>query len=195
VSGWGLGGVTALGAFHGVNPAMGWLFAVAIGLQAGSRRALVLALPPIAVGHLASVGLTLLVVGELQSVVSERTLRLCGFTALAIFAWWRFVRPHAHPRWVGMRIRRHELAVWSFLMSTAHGAGVMLLPFALAVHQHVAAEALLLHTLAMILVAAVCALIVYEVVGVGILRRGWVNLDRVWAYALAAGAAATLLVG
>jgi hypothetical protein len=197
VSGWGLGGVTALGAFHGVNPAMGWLFAVAIGLQAGSRRALVLALPPIAVGHLASVGLTLLVVGELQSVVSERTLRLCGFTALAIFAWWRFVRPHAHPRWVGMRIRRHELAVWSFLMSTAHGAGVMLFPFALAVHahQHVAAEALLLHTLAMILVAAVCALIVYEAVGVGILRRGWVNLDRVWAYALAAGAAATLLVG
>jgi hypothetical protein len=148
-------------------------------------------------GHFASVGLTLLVVGELQSVVSEWTLRLGGFAALVVFAWWRLVRPHAHARWVGTRIRRHELAVWSFLMSTAHGAGVMLFPFALAAHAHerVAAEALLLHTLAMIVVAAIAALIVYEVVGVGILRRGWVNLDRVWAYALGAGAAATLFVG
>jgi hypothetical protein len=197
VSGWGLGAVTALGAFHGLNPAMGWLFAVGIAVQERSRRALALALPPIAAGHLAAVAVTLLVANELSGVVSDWTLRLCAFAALAVFAWWRFVRPHAHPRGFGMRVRGRDLVLWSFLMSSAHGAGVMLLPVAIAVHAHgrVAADAALVHTLAMAVVAALTAFVVYELVGVRVLRRGWVNVDRLWAYALGAGAAATLFVG
>jgi hypothetical protein len=197
VSGWGLGAVTALGVFHGLNPAMGWLFAVAVGLQRGSRRALLSALPPIALGHAAAVGLALLVVTELETFVSEWTLRLGGFALLAVFAWWRFVRPHAHTRWVTMRVGGRELVAWSFLMSTAHGAGLMLFPFAVSAHVHaaVAPQVVVLHTLAMLVVAAAAAVVVYEVVGVRILRRGWVNLDRVWAYALGAGAAATLVLG
>ena len=90
-----------------------------------------------------------------------------------------------------------SLAAWSFLMSIAHGAGLMLFPFALSSHVHtaVAPEVVALHTLAMIAVAAGAAVVVYEVVGVGVLRRGWINVDRAWAYALGAGAAATLFLG
>lgn len=196
MSGWTLGGVVALGVFHGVNPAMGWLFAVAIGLQDGSRRAVLRALPPIAVGHAAAVALALLVVTEAQVFVSEWTLRLVGFGALAVFAWWRFVRPHAHVRWSRLRLSRRELAGWSFLVSSAHGAGLMLFPLAMSTHAHAstATQLVLVHTAAMIAVAALAAIVVYEVVGVGILRRGWINLDRVWAYALGVGAVVTLFV-
>jgi hypothetical protein len=198
VSGWSLIGIAVLGAFHGLNPAMGWLLAVGAGLQRGSRRALALALPPIALGHLASVGLALLVAGGLQTVVSDRVVRVGAVAALAVFAWWRLAVPHGHGRPWAMSMAGHELALWSFLMSTAHGAGVMLLPFAVAghvhVHVHTAATAALLHTAMMVLVTTATAVFVYEVVGVGFLRRGWINVDRVWAYALGAGAAATLFL-
>jgi hypothetical protein len=197
VSSWDLWGVVALGAFHGVNPAMGWLFAVSIGLQDRSRRALVSALPPIAVGHLAAVAAAVAAAGALREVVPLAALRVGAAAGLAVFAVWRFTTPHVHPRWVGLRLRPRELVLWSFLMSTAHGAGLMLLPFALATHAHEAgapAALVAAHTAAMIAVAGACAVVVYEIVGVGVLRRGWVNVDRVWAYALAAGAAATLFV-
>jgi hypothetical protein len=199
VSGWTLGGVVALGVFHGVNPAMGWLFAVAIGLQEGSRRAVLRALPPIAVGHAAAVALALLVVTEAQAFVSEWTLRLAGFGALAVFAWWRFVRPHAHVRWSRIRLRPRELAAWSFLVSSAHGAGLMLFPVLLGLHAHTHddaaaldlgsgslaqdAAAVLVHMAAMLVVMGGVALIVYEKVGVGFLRWGWINLDVLWAAA------------
>jgi hypothetical protein len=198
VSGWGLGGIAALGVFHGLNPAMGWLFAVGAGLQRESRRALALALPPIALGHLAAVGLALLAAGELQTVVSDRSVRVMAFAALAVFAWSRFVKPHSHGRWWAMavRMRARELVLWSFLVSTAHGAGLMLLPFAVTghVHVHTAATAALVHTAAMVTAAAAASVFVYEVIGVAFLRRGWVNLDRVWAYALGVGAVATLFL-
>jgi hypothetical protein len=198
VSGWSLAGIAALGAFHGLNPAMGWLLAVGAGLQRGSRRALAFALPPIALGHFASVGLALLAAGALQTVVSDRAVRVGAVAALAVFAWWRLAVPHRHGRPWAMSMASHELALWSFLMSTAHGAGLMLLPFAVAghvhVHVHTAAAAALLHTSVMIAAAAATAVFVYEVVGVAFLRRGWINADRVWAYVLAAGAIATLFL-
>ena len=198
-----LGGIVALGAFHGLNPAMGWLFAVALGLQERSRRVVALALVPIAVGHAASVGLTVLLLEELQSVVSTETVRIVGAAALASFAIWKLMR-NRHPRWVGFRIKPPELALWSFLMSTAHGAGLMLLPFLVGVHVSTsdgvfptglgsAAVAVAAHTAGMIAVAAILAFAVYEVIGVGILRQAWVNVDRLWAMALLVGAGATLL--
>jgi hypothetical protein len=203
---WSAGATLLLGAFHGLNPAMGWLFAVAIGFRAQTRRAVVGALGPIAAGHLASMAFTLLAVEELRALSSEATIRIAGALGLAAFASWRFASSHRHPRWVGMCLRRRELAFWSFLMSTAHGAGLMLIPVAVGLnvnaHDHMLMPAslgpmtavLLLHTAAMVAVAGLLALAIYEFVGVGILRRGWLNLDRVWAYALGIGAAATLLL-
>jgi hypothetical protein len=206
MTGWDLGAILLLGAFHGINPAMGWLFAVALGLQAGTRRRLAAALPPIAAGHAASMGLTVLFVEELRVFTSDTAIRIAGGAVLAAFALWRILRSHRHPRWVGMSLRPRELAFWSFLMSTAHGAGLMLIPVmvGIGVSSHndmlmpsslgLVTTAVAIHTAAMVAVAGGIAFLVYEFVGIGVLRRGWLNVDRVWAYALGAGAAVTLLV-
>lgn len=205
MNGWDLGGIALLGVFHGINPAMGWLFALAIGMQERSRRALLAALVPIAVGHEASVGLAVLLIQELRVLTSDGAIRIAGAAGLALLAAWQLAR-HRHPRWVGMRLRPRELALWSFLMSTASGAGLMLLPLVLGIHVHAGSDDLLpagilltvaavtLHMAAMITVTATAALLVYETAGLSILRRAWFNLDRLWAYTLALGAAVTLLV-
>jgi hypothetical protein len=202
VSGADLGGIAALGAFHGLNPAMGWLFAVGLALQERSRRVLVGALGPIAIGHAVAIGIAVLAVVELQDVLSTETVRIAGAAALIVFAAYKLWR-NRHPRWVGFRIRPRELALWSFLMASAHGAGLMLLPFLVGVSApsgdgpipgglEAGAAVVLVHTLAMVAVAGLVAVVVFEVVGVGILRRAWVNLDLLWAAALLVGAGATL---
>ena len=199
-----LAGIAGLGAFHGINPAMGWLFAVALALQDRSRPALVRALPPLAIGHALSVGLMVAVLVGLEATVSATTVRIAGATALAAFAIWKLVR-QKHPRWVGFRVTPLELVLWSFLMASAHGAGLMLLPFLsgssaatdpiAGLHAGLvpAALAVGVHTVAMITVAGIVAVAVYETVGVGILRSAWINVDRLWAGALLIGAGATLL--
>jgi hypothetical protein len=203
---WDVGALLALGAFHGLNPAMGWLFATWIGLQQRARRALLGALGPIALGHAASMGLTVLVVEELRVLASDTAIRVAGAVAIVAVALWQIARSHRHPRWVGMRLNRRELTLWSFLMSTAHGAGLMLIPVVVGIGVHSRSDmimpsslgplgaAVLMHTAAMVSVAGVIAIVVYQFLGVGILRRGWLNLDRLWPYALGAGAAATLLL-
>ncbi len=134
-SDWSYAGVAALGAFHGVNPAMGWLFAVAFGLQQGSRRALLLALVLLAIGHELSVLPTLVAVEELHVFASDTAIRIAGAAALGAFGLWKLVRAHAHHRWVGMRLRYRELVLWSFLMASAHGAGLMLMPFVVGIYE------------------------------------------------------------
>jgi len=202
VSAWQLGGLALLGALHGINPAMGWLFAVLRGIQENARRAVFVALALVAVGHLVSVGVTIGIVEGSQHVVSETVVRLAGASLLVAFAAWKLLATRAHPRWVGLRIGAAELAFWSFLMSTAHGAGLMLLPIATTVvHAHETAAGGLLwggaaasvHTLAMVVVAGVVAVLVYDVVGLNVLRRAWINLDKVWALALLGAAAVMLL--
>ena len=198
-------GLTAalLGAFHGINPAMGWLFAVALGLQEGRRSAVLAALPPIALGHALSVGIVIAVLGAASLSVPPWPLRVGAAAALVGFGLFRLARPWAHLRWVGMRVGFRDLTLWSLLMSTGHGAGLMLAPAVLgggtagaAAHAtHAAGLALLaIHTAAMFLVMGLVALLVYEVVGVALLRRAWVNLDRLWAVALVLAGVATLVV-
>jgi hypothetical protein len=197
VTGWQWLALAGLGAFHGLNPGMGWLFAVAIGLQERSRAALLRALPPIAVGHAASVLVIAGLVGVFQSVLTTRIVAIGGGVVLVGFGLWRALSGR-HFRWAGMRLSAAQLTSWSFLMSSIHGAGLMLLPVLVAGpapaagHHHVAASASLwtglaataIHTVAMVAVAGTIAVVVYEVVGLRILRTAWVNLDRIWAYAL-----------
>jgi hypothetical protein len=202
----------ALGAFHGLNPAMGWLFAVALGLQERRLRAVTAALGPIALGHALAIGLVTIAVGILGLVIPQRLLLALGGAALLGFAAHKVVTRFRHRRWVGMRVGPRELVLWSFLMASAHGAGLMLVPVlvglraegvpsALADAQHIghaghqpsgADHALLpalaavgLHTAAMLTVAAAVAVVVYEKVGVEVLRRAWVNLDLIWVGTLA----------
>ena len=187
-----------LGAWHGVNPGMGWLFAVSRGLQERRGGAVAGALPPIALGHALAIAVALVVVAIGRASVPLVALRWATAVILIGFGISRLVRHH-HPRWVGMRVGFRDLTVWSFLMATAHGAGLMLAPLfvvdgarpschagaGLALSgpiDYVVATAA--HTAAMLAVAGLIALIVYYKLGLALLRRAWFNLDWLWALAL-----------
>lgn len=202
-----------LGAYHGLNPAMGWLFAVALGMQERSRRAVLRALPPIALGHELSIALIAALVIGLELVTDTRVLHLGAGAALIAFGVFRFIKPRAHFRWTKMRVKPSELGAWSFLMSTAHGAGLMVAPVLLAAdeaprrsHGHTLSDmslasmsvpetglAIMLHVGAMTLVMACVAVIVYQKVGVAVLRRAWINSDQLWAGAFVLAGAVTLV--
>jgi threonine/homoserine/homoserine lactone efflux protein len=111
-----------LGAYHGLNPAMGWLFAVGLGLQEGRREAVLKAFWPIALGHAAAVTLVVAAVLAAQVVVPLEVLKYAGAGALILFGLYKLIR-RKHPRWVGMRVGFRDLTAWSFLMASAHGAG------------------------------------------------------------------------
>jgi hypothetical protein len=186
----------ALGAYHGLNPAMGWLFAVAIGLQDRRAIAVLRALPPIALGHAAAVGVVVAVFASASTVVPAGVLRACAAAILFAFAAFLVFGKRLHPRWVGMRVGGRELVIWSFLMSSAHGAGLMLIPLIAHSHGHAAhsgsVAVLGVHTIAMFASMTVAAVCVYHVAGVGFLRRAWLNLELVWAAALIIAGITTL---
>lgn len=196
-----------LGAYHGLNPAMGWLFAVALGMQRRRASGVLAALPPIALGHAASVALAVAAVGGGGLLLPPEALRVGGAGVLFAFGTWALLRRRTHPRWVGMRLGFRDLALWSFLMSSAHGAGLMLLPVLIGGtaahapgHDHAhapldgGATVLVAHTTAMFLVMSAVALLVYRVLGVDFLRRAWLNFDAFWIGALYLAGAVTLLV-
>ena len=202
-----LAALAGLGAFHGLNPAMGWLFAVARGMQDRSRGVLLRSLPPIAAGHLASVAIVAAVVSATRSVVAANVVGIAGGVLLVGYGLWRLLSER-HFRWAGMRLSAAQLAGWSFLVSSAHGAGLMLLPV-LATTQvaghtgHLAGApaatgaltglaAAGVHTLAMLVVMAACALVVYDSIGVNVLRRTWFNVDRLWAAVMVTTGALTI---
>jgi hypothetical protein len=211
--GWPWLTLALLGAYHGLNPAMGWLFAVALGLQEQRRSAVLQALPPIALGHALAVLLAVLVVGVARIVLPFDTLRYACATALILFGLYKLAR-RRHPRWVGMQVGFRDLTAWSFLMATAHGAGLMLIPAlvglssgkqmqgAHADHAAMTASSAALadlavvgiHTLAMFAVMGAIAIVVFEKLGVMILKRTWFNLDLLWAGALVGAGVITLIV-
>ena len=188
-----------LGAFHGVNPAMGWLFAVALGLHRQSRRVVWLSLVPIALGHALSVLLVVAAVLLLGTVIDPGWLSRAAGLALLGWAGWHWKYGHRHRVRVGLQTGLAGLAGWSFLMATAHGAGLMLVPVVMPL-QHAAsaashmgasesvalsAAAVGVHTAAMLATTGLVAVTVYEWMGLAFLRRGWINLDLLWVAALA----------
>src|SRR5690606_7681172 len=116
------------GAIHGINPAMGWLFAVALGLQERSARAVWRALPPLALGHAVAIAVMLALAIAIGAVIPPHVLRAIVGVTLIGFGVRRLFRRHAHPRGIGMRVSTPQLTAWSFLMASAHGAGLMVLP-------------------------------------------------------------------
>ena len=188
--------LAGLGLFHGLNPAMGWLFAVALGLHRGNRRIVLLSLVPITVGHAAAVAAALTAVLALGLVIDHTAvLRLA---ALVLIGWavWHALYGHQRRVRVGMQTGLLGLVLWSFLMASAHGAGLMLIP-ALApicgsapptgatLGVPLALAALGVHSAAMLAAIAVVSLIVYDWAGVDFLRRGWINVDLIWVAVLA----------
>jgi len=193
-----------LGAYHGINPGMGWLFAVALGMQAGRASAMWRALPPIALGHAVAVGVVVAIVAGARVALPLDVLKVIIAITLITLGGYRLWR-HRHPRFGGMQVGFRDLTIWSFLMASAHGAGLMVVPFVIdteaavsavgATHAHHAiasgadtawtgAMAVGLHSLSYVLVSTLIAWIVYRKLGVAFLRVAWFNLDWVWAGAL-----------
>ena len=203
-----------LGAYHGLNPAMGWLFALALGLQEKRRSAVIAALFPIAVGHAAAIAITILALRIVQRVLPFHVLKwpvAAIIFALGIFRLFRA----SHPRGAGMRVGGRDLVVWSFLMASAHGAGLMMIPVLLSpptipmhhpmsklmatndpqLNANTMLASILVHTGAMLGVAGILALVffeLYEQVGLKVLRHTWLNFDLLWAVALLIAALAVL---
>lgn len=195
-----------LGAFHGINPGMGWLFAVALGMQEQRRTAVWRALVPLGVGHALAVAAAVAIAVAAGVVVSLDKLRWPVAVILIALGVLRLIR-HRHFRWVGMRVGMGGLMLWSFLMASAHGAGLMVVPVFLAMtgsmpanHAMVASPpaaaifATLLHALGYLLVTASVALLVFEKLGLALLRKAWLNLDIVWAAALIATGVLTVML-
>jgi hypothetical protein len=198
--------VFGLGICHGINPAMGWLFAVALGLQEQKRTAVFRALPPMVLGHAFSIGIIIAAVLVARIGLPHRTLKIAAAAILFAFGLYRLLRSR-HPNWVGMRVGFFDLTLWSFIMASAHGAGLMLVPFFLPSptaeesHHHDAHQmhawafanfsapslliaSVVVHTLGYLVATALVAIVVYEKLGVAILRRAWFNIDLVWMVAL-----------
>jgi hypothetical protein len=199
----------ALGAFHGINPGMGWLFAVALGMQERRRSAVWRALLPLGLGHALAVAAAIAVAVAIGVAVPTQYLRWLAAAFLGALGVYRLYR-HRHPRSVGMRVGAAGLTWWSFLMASAHGAGLMVVPVFLGMamvesaggHAHHgaaagASQALMatsIHAAAYLLVTAAIAVVVFEKLGVGLLRKAWINLDLIWAATLIATGCLTLLL-
>jgi hypothetical protein len=195
------------GIFHGVNPAMGWLFATALGLQRGSRAALLGALPPIALGHAAAILLFLSSTAALRAWLPAGGLHWVPGVLLIAWAAWLQALGHRHRVHVGMTAGFASLAAWSALMATLHGAGLMLMPAMLplcggSASLAVSTDALMvalqftaLHTLTTLATTAAIALTVYEWLGLEVLRRGWINFDWLWRGALVATGTLVIAAG
>lgn len=190
-----------LGAYHGINPGMGWLFAVALGMQEQKGSAVARSLLPIALGHALAIGIVVLAALFVGMALPQQAVRYCVAAILFALGISSLVRHH-HPRWVRMRVGFRDLTFWSFLMASAHGAGLMVVPVLLgsrtveaaepmSCHPHLAGvgplAALLataVHTAAYLAVTGLIAWIVYSRSGLAMLRKAWLNLDLVWAAAL-----------
>ena len=201
-----------LGAFHGLNPGMGWLFAVALGMQEQKGSAVARSLVPIAVGHAAAIGSVVLAAAFLGMTLPLMIIRYFVAAVLVGLGIYCMVR-HQHPRWVRMQVGFRDLAVWSFLMASAHGAGLMVVPVLLgnntveaqdrmAGHNHISSAASPLaamlatgvHTIAYLAVTGLLAWVVYRKLGLVVLGKAWFNFDLIWVAALVATGLVTLLM-
>ena len=201
-----------LGAYHGINPGMGWLFAVALGMQERKGSAVARALVPIALGHALAIGCVVLGAALLGMALPREAIRYPVAALLFGLGIYSLVRHH-HPRWVRMQVGFRDLTVWSFLMASAHGAGLMLLPVLLgsraveaadhmAGRHHMSAAvsplaallATAVHTTAYLAVTGIIAWVVYSKFGLAILRKAWLNLSLVWAAALVVTSVVTVLM-
>jgi hypothetical protein len=192
--------VVAFGVFHGLNPAMGWPLAVANGLSARRGSAVFATLVPLGAGHLLAMAVALLPFALLDDLlIHGQALRLGAGAMLLLFGAYKLA-VRRHPRALA-RIRPTQLVGWSFLMASAHGAGLMLVPVTLGLcvsapagHAALAtmmrsglATALgvaLVHTLAMLASGVAIAWLVYRYLGLQFLRRAWFNLDALWGASL-----------
>jgi len=209
-----MGALLSLGALHGLNPGMGWLFAVALGVHRGERRTVWLALGPLALGHALAIAAAVALALSFELVLPSAGVRWAAASLLVGLGGWQ-LRGHRHAgfggrrRVGGLRAGGRELVAWSFVVASAHGAGLMAAPFALraarsgmmmghaghASHSSAALASVVsvdwptlwattVHTAGYLLVTGVLAVVVYERAALHLVRRAWINFDLVWGVAL-----------
>jgi hypothetical protein len=204
--------VVASGIYHGINPAMGWPLAVSAALMDRAEGSLFKAVGALAAGHMLAMAAILFPFTALFFLAQwQREIQIaaaCLVIALGIFLLFN----RRHPRFLA-RVPPSRLALWSFLVAMAHGAGLMLVPIYLGICRtvetdsgHAAAQDLmgsnagiavivaLVHTGAMTLSGGLIALGVYRWFGLRFLSRAWFNLDLVWALSLVLVGALSLLI-
>ena len=194
--------VVASGLYHGANPGMGWPLAVSAGLMERSPRALVSALGPLAIGHLLAMLLVILPFALLITLIEwQRQIQIGASLLVIAFGIYRLAS-RSHPRALA-RIPPTQLALWSFAVAIAHGAGLMLVPIYLGLCReadldsgHAAAGSLIsanlgmallvaiVHATAMIAAGGCLAWLVYRYLGLKFVSRSWFNLETVWAVSL-----------
>jgi hypothetical protein len=190
-----------LGAFHGINPGMGWLFAVALGMQHKTSRAIWWALLPLTLGHGLAIGGIIGVASLAGVILPYHWIQLPVAMFLVAMGLYRIFH-HCRFRWAAMRVGMVRLTIWSFLMASAHGAGLMVLPIFLGMtasahnfHRHAGILetssgpvngllVTLVHGAGYLVTTGLVAWIVYEKLGLRLLRKAWFNLDLIWAGAL-----------
>jgi len=207
---WSWMALLMLGAFHGANPGMGWLFAVALGIQERSSRAVWRAMMPLAIGHGLAIAGSIAIAAMAGVVATPQAVRWPVAAMLIGLGLYRCFS-HRHPRWARMRVGARGLTLWSFLMASAHGAGLMVLPVLFGMsaqaqepscHRTAAAAqdpwmalmATVVHGAGYLAVTAFAAWVVYTKLGLGLLRKAWLNLDLVWAFALIVTGTVTLFL-
>ncbi|CAI9085183.1 hypothetical protein A7K93_10800 [Candidatus Methylacidiphilum fumarolicum] len=190
-----LGYYLGIGIFHGLNPAMGWLFSVALALQHNSFRWIIRSAIALLTGHFLSIGSYFAFFLLLGKWVSLQWIKWIAVIALFSFAFYWLIRAR-HPKWVGMNVGVADLIYWSFLMASAHGAGLMLLvgsslcgrSFAFWLQPSgITAQLFIppaIHTLGYFLAVFVIATIVYRSDLLKVLYRKWINFDLLWSAAL-----------
>jgi hypothetical protein len=191
---------------------MGWLFAVALGMQEQKGSAVARSLVPIAIGHAVAVGSVVLAIALLGMALPLVAIRYFVALVLVGLGIYGLVR-HRHPRWVRMQVGFRDLTVWSFLMASAHGAGLMVVPVLLGsrvveaqgqmeTHNHLSPAASPLagmlaagvHTIGYLAVTGLIAWVVYRSLGLALLRKAWFNFNLAWAAALVATGLVTLVM-
>jgi hypothetical protein len=204
--------IIASGLYHGLNPGMGWPLAVSAALMEKSSRALVAALWPLTLGHLLAMLVVILPFALLVSVVEWQQQIQIGASLLVIGFGVFLLVNRRHPRALA-RIRPTQLALWSFAVAIAHGAGLMLVPIYLGLCRaadldkgHEAAGALInanlgmavlvsvVHSVAMIAAGGFLAWLVYRYLGLKFVSQSWFNLDATWASSLILVGALSLVI-
>jgi hypothetical protein len=193
--------ILASGLYHGINPAMGWPLAVSNGLFQQRARALFCALLYLAAGHVLAM-FSVMLPFALLAVLLEWQRAIQGGASVLVIGFGVGLLIWRHPRML-RRIPPTRLALWSFAIAIAHGAGLMLVPIYLGLcraygmdHAHQAAQLLIadnlvmalsvsaVHGAAMMIGGGFLAWLVYRYLGLKFVSRSWFNLDRVWAFSL-----------
>jgi hypothetical protein len=194
--------VVTSGLYHGVNPAMGWPLAVSSGLMEKRARGLFTALGYLSAGHMLAMLVVLVPFAMLAALLAwQRDVKIGASVLVICFGGFQMIR-RKHARMLA-RIPPSRLALWSFVVAIAHGAGLMLAPIYLGICRsfdmdrgHRAAAELMsanlgmavvvsiVHAAALIVAGGFLAWLVYRYLGLRFVARSWFNLDVAWASSL-----------